>query len=613
VLAIGLAGGTAIYQSARNMRHELTTEYQLFAENRAFALRDNFEILEDELKRLALSPQVNLNDDNLVPEQQLLSGAHQNSVLYNTAVLLLSADGTCVGSVPDREEYRRQSFGDRAWFKEARAGKEAPTFPPIFRATDEPDIGRTIKIIQPIVRDGLFTGALVGMIALGEANLITPALHDNLPRSTDAMLIDEAGRIIYPPGRVLASSGSDWERAVRAAATGATGTVTGEANGQEALFAYSPVRAATKFSVVFAWPWTALNADLRQQVWTLAGILVFGFVLAVIAGLTLSAYLAGPLHALGESAIRIARGERLPTMRPAFPGRTEEVRALVAAFEHMETSIRQRDDELRDAAALLEHRVRDRTQKLVATQEALVDAERFAAMGKTSAAIAHEIKNTLNGLGMAVELIVADPSNGARVARLRPQVAGEIARLRDVVDSLLSFSRSPRIELGSADLVPVISEARALLADLTADRGTTVTIDTPPDLPLYCDSHKMKGVLVNLIKNAIEAARNVRVSGAVEDSHVVLEVADDGPGLTDDVRKHLFEPFFTTKPNGTGLGLPTSQRYVEAHGGTLEAGTGPSSLGGALFRIRLPRVVRGDQSGRIVSSSGAPARGGRDT
>jgi signal transduction histidine kinase len=608
VLAIGLAGGTAIYQSARNMRHELTTEYQLFAENRAFALRDNFEILEDELKRLALSPQVNLADDNLLPEQQLLSGAHQNSVLYNTAVLLLAADGTCLGSVPDRPEFRRQSFGDRAWFREARSGRDTP----IFRATDEPDIGRTIKIIQPIVRDRQFTGALVGMIALGEANLITPALHDTLPRSTDAMLIDQTGRIIYPPGRVLASSGSDWERAIRLAATGATGTLTGEANGQEALFAYSPVRAATPFAVVFAWPWTTLNANLRQQVWTLAAILLFGFLLAAIAGLTLSAYLTRPLHALGESAIRIARGERLPNVRPPFPGRAEEVRALVAAFEHMETAIRQRDDELRESAAMLEHRVRDRTQKLVATQEALVDAERFAAMGKTSAAIAHEIKNTLNGLGMAVELIAEDPGNTNRVARLRPQVTGEIARLRDVVDSLLSFSRSPRIELGSADLVPVIQEARALLSDLTHDRGTTVTVETPPELPLTCDSHKMKGVLVNLIKNAVEAARQVRVSGAVDDAEVMIEVADDGPGLADDVRKHLFEPFFTTKPNGTGLGLPTSQRYVEAHGGTLEAATGPSALGGALFRVRLPRVVRGERAALPTTPpGGAAAAGGR--
>jgi len=237
--------------------------------------------------------------------------------------------------------------------------------------------------------------------------------------------------------------------------------------------------------------------------------------------------------------------------------------------------------------------VRDRTQKLVATQEALVDAERFAAMGKTSAAIAHEIKNTLNGLGMAVELILEDPANLGRVSRLRPQVVGEIARLRDVVDSLLSFSRSPRIELGSADLAPVISEARTLLADTIADRGATVVIDTPANLPLYCDGHKMKGVLVNLIKNAVEAGRNVRVSAVVTDAEVVVEIADDGPGLGDEVRKHLFEPFFTTKPNGTGLGLATSSRYVEAHGGTLET-DGVSSLGGALFRIRLPRVVRSD-------------------
>ncbi len=603
VLAIGLAGGTAIYQSARNMRRELTTEYQLFAENRAFALRDNFDILEDELKRLALSPQVNLTDGNLIPEQQLLSGAHQNSVLYNTAVLLLSADGTCLGSVPDRPEYRHQSFGDRGWFKAARSSKQVP----IYRATDEPDIGRTIKIIQPVLRDGAFTGALVGMIALGEANLITPALHDNLPRKTDAMLIDASGQIIYPPGRVVAQVGTDWERAIRTASGGGSGTLTGLAGGEEALFAYSPVGAATKFSVLFAWPWSTLNANLRQQVWTLAAALVFGVVLAVIAGLMLSAYLTRPLHALGDSASRIARGERLPSVRPPFPGRTEEVRALIAAFEHMETSIRQRDDELRESAALLEHRVRDRTQKLVATQEALVDAERFAAMGKTSAAIAHEIKNTLNGLGMAVELIMEDPANLARVARLRPQVVGEIARLRDVVDSLLSFSRSPRIELSSADLVPVIGEARALLADTIADRGATVVIDTPSHLPLYCDSHKMKGVLVNLIKNAVEAGRNVRVSAAVTDSEVVVEIADDGPGLGDEIRKHLFEPFFTTKPNGTGLGLATSSRYVEAHGGRLET-AGASALGGALFRIRLPRVVRGDWP-RAAAGAGAGRQG----
>jgi signal transduction histidine kinase len=209
-------------------------------------------------------------------------------------------------------------------------------------------------------------------------------------------------------------------------------------------------------------------------------------------------------------------------------------------------------------------------------------------MGKTSAAIAHELKNALNGLGMAIELILNDPTNRGRVERLRVQVIDEVARLRDVVDSLLSFSRSPRIDRAPADLTPVIHRVREQLNDVIVDRGAQVSIDAPLSLPLLCDSHKIQGVLVNLVKNAVEAGRTVRVRATPQNGDVVLEIADDGPGLSADARDHLFEPFFTTKPNGTGLGLPTSRRYVEAHGGRIEVTTA-ADLGGALFRIHLPK------------------------
>jgi hypothetical protein len=304
-VSIGLAGGTAIYQSARNMRRELTTEHQLFAENRAFALRDNFEILEDELKRLALLPQMDMGDGDSMPEQLTLAGAHEHSVLYNTAVLLLDDRGLGLRAVPDRPEFRGQSFGDRGWFKAARGGSTEP----VFRGTDEPGVGRTIKIIQPIHRGTRFMGALVGVISLGDTNLITPALLENLPPATDAVLVDKTGAIVYPPDRARAAVGSGWERAIAASTTGMTGALSGEANGQESLFAYSSVRAGTPYALVFSWPWSALTANLRQQAWTLAGILLFGLVLAAIAGLALSAYLTRPLEALGDAAIRIARGE----------------------------------------------------------------------------------------------------------------------------------------------------------------------------------------------------------------------------------------------------------------------------------------------------------------
>src|SRR5256885_1336657 len=132
--SIGIAGATTIYQTNRTLRQELSTEYQLFAENRAFALRDNLQILEDELARLALLPPISAGRGALKAASQVLAGAHQNSVLYNTAVMLLSADGQCVEAEPETPEFDGQKFGDRAWFRAAAAGAKGP----ILRATDEP-------------------------------------------------------------------------------------------------------------------------------------------------------------------------------------------------------------------------------------------------------------------------------------------------------------------------------------------------------------------------------------------------------------------------------------------------------------------------------------------
>ena len=114
-----------------------------------------------------------------------------------------------------------------------------------------------------------------------------------------------------------------------------------------------------------------------------------------------------------------------------------------------------------------------------------------------------------------------------------------------------------------------------------------MTLHAPAALRARCDAHKVQGVVVNLIKNAIKTGKTIDISLDVADGEAIIEVADDGPGLSAEAREHLFEPFFTTKPNGTGLGLPTSRRFIEAHGGRIEAATS-SALGGALFRLRLP-------------------------
>jgi two-component system sensor histidine kinase HydH len=252
----------------------------------------------------------------------------------------------------------------------------------------------------------------------------------------------------------------------------------------------------------------------------------------------------------------------------------------------MERRVVERDRELREAASTLEGRVAERTQELQTTQNALVEAERFAAMGKTSAAIAHELKNAMNGLGMAVELIVASPASPS-VPRLRTQVLSEINRLRDVVDSLSSFSRSPRLDKRLEDLSIVVARAVETLSDLIADRGAQVSVDIPPRLMFECDGHKIQGVVMNLLKNAVEAGRKVTIRGRVENGEAILDVTDDGPGISDEAKLHLFEPFFTTKPNGTGLGLAIVHSLVDQHSGRVWVDRAGS--GGAAFHIRLPR------------------------
>jgi signal transduction histidine kinase len=592
--SIGLTGSILIYQNAQNARAHLTREHQLLAENRAFALRDNLAILVGELDRLTLLPQVDPTDENPEPEAQLLENAHQHSVLYNTAVLLVSAEGTCIGTVPDRPEFRERTFRDKSWFQEIQRTSSGV----VFHVDDDPSFGRTVNIVAPIVRKHKFVGAVIGIIALDQTNIIVPDLQENLPPQTEALLVDKAGRVIFPTDRKSIDPASLWGKVVEAASLDASGTLSEKVDGEDSLFAFAPVQSKTDYIVVFRRPWRGLVEEVERQALVLAGISLFSVVLATIAAVWLSRYLTRPLELLSARAARIATGQHGSTggehERPHTGGHADvrrlvsgdELGTLVQDFLEMEKAIQQRDSELREAANLLEQRVAERTTALEAAQKALVEAERFAAMGKTSAAIAHELKNALNGLGMAVELIVENPQN-PRVGRLRTQVLTEIDRLRDVVDSLSSFSRSPRIEKRVENLSSVVQRAVDLLGDLIADRGAEVIVDVPHDLQCTCDGHKIQGVVMNLLKNAVEAGRKVRVRARIENGEAIVEVADDGPGISDEARRHLFEPFFTTKPNGTGLGLPTSLRYVQAHGGRLEAQEAPD-LGGALLQVRLP-------------------------
>jgi signal transduction histidine kinase len=230
------------------------------------------------------------------------------------------------------------------------------------------------------------------------------------------------------------------------------------------------------------------------------------------------------------------------------------------------------------------------------SEQEAVERERLQLLADASNLIAHEVRNALNGLGVGLDLLLQGDRGGneSRQSRIVRQLRDEMQRLSEFTGELMLFSKGivPHpVRLDLADCVPKLTE---LSLDLASEAGCAidVQVDKTP-VWAFVDPALLRVVLGNLIGNALDvlAAKadpkpgTVRISLDASEREAKLRVVDDGPGIPDDLRRHLFEPFQTTKPSGTGLGLALSRRIARAHGGDLVL---ESSKSGASFLLTLP-------------------------
>ena len=168
----------------------------------------------------------------------------------------------------------------------------------------------------------------------------------------------------------------------------------------------------------------------------------------------------------------------------------------------------------------------------------------------------------------------------------------EVSRLDALAGDFLQFSRADRVQQGLGDLHGVVEHVLRLLEPQSMQSGVELAYERCPDLaPLPLDAEKMKQVLINLVRNAIEAMTDggkVTVRVARDGGMAILSVEDTGPGLPETV--DIFQLFVTTKPGGTGLGLSIARQIVAQHGGAITAENSPR--GGARFEIKLPIVSK---------------------
>ena len=231
--------------------------------------------------------------------------------------------------------------------------------------------------------------------------------------------------------------------------------------------------------------------------------------------------------------------------------------------------------------------------------------DRLASLGEMAAGIAHELKNPLAGIQVMAGLLRRQVPDSPDAQALLADILAEAKLANAIVVEMLEFVRPIRLQVERTDLSDVLHQAATLAGSNAAPGQTAVRLHVAPGLPaIEGDHHQLCQVFTNLLTNAFEALegrgqvditavfeaiqRDRALAGDVSDPtpSVIVEVADNGPGIPPDLTDRLFDPFFSTKPQGMGLRLAIVRKIVDAHEGRIDLTSEPGH--GTRFRVTLP-------------------------
>jgi signal transduction histidine kinase len=299
-----------------------------------------------------------------------------------------------------------------------------------------------------------------------------------------------------------------------------------------------------------------------------------------------------------------------------------ELAELLRAFNDVTLKLQSTQETLRGEVVRLQGELEQANAQLRRSRE-------LAALGEMAAGIAHEIRNPLGSIRLYAEALRDDLAEAPEPRRMAEKIGSAVTGLDRVVGDVLAFAREVRLRQEPCEpaalLERAVQEARCELLDA----GASAEIDSTEDL-VVCDPDLVRRALVNLVRNAAEAAGESGAGGVVRltaepgrrrgaDGRrvpcMVLAVEDSGPGIPAEALGRMFNPFFTTRAAGTGLGLAIVHRIVDAHGGAVEvsrcgAGRDEHALRGARVAILLPADP--EQALEPTPRAGGEDMGGND-
>jgi len=289
----------------------------------------------------------------------------------------------------------------------------------------------------------------------------------------------------------------------------------------------------------------------------------------------------------------------------------DEIAKLVSSFNRMLSSIEREHDELERKNAELKEKdalnntlleetknfnrvLEDKVSEVKADLEEkhieLLRTEKLATIGEIATRIAHEIRNPLSGIAVALENLKSGNIYGERDGRIQ-EIISEVSRLDNIIKELFQLAKPREVSLVNGDPNELVER----VVSLTSPNARLKTIDievtpAPGDYEIVLDFELMEQVLMNLVLNAIDSidgpGGRITIKSYSSGDTFNIEVSDSGSGITQMDMERIFEPFFSTKKTGTGLGLAISKRIIEVHKGKITVESREEK--GSRFTLTLP-------------------------
>jgi len=264
--------------------------------------------------------------------------------------------------------------------------------------------------------------------------------------------------------------------------------------------------------------------------------------------------------------------------------RNEELKIKEKSYNNMNKELRNELEKVTTKEKVLAIKETYLEQIVEQKTKDISKAEKMATIGELTSRLAHDLRNPLSVLKTTHE-IMKNKQNIKIEERLKynSQIDRAIQKIIHLVDDVLDFVRVSDLNLQSFSIASIMDSA---IESIFIPNDVKIK-SSKNNFPINCDYRKIEAVFINLLTNSIQAVNNIgiiEIRISQKDGLAIIEIQDDGPGISDSDIPKIFDPLFTTKPVGTGLGLSICKSIVEQHGGSISVGSNPTT-----FKIILPQ------------------------